>query len=183
MRPLLLVPALLACTLSAQAPAPTPAAQDLLAAAQNTAKTEHKAVLVAFHASWCSWCRRLEGVLNRPAVKAVMDRHFVIQWLTVQERGPKQDLNNPGAAELYQKWTQGVPSGIPFYVVLDPQGAPRSSSIRALAAGAAPANLGYPGSSAEIEIFISFLKDGAPGLSAADSAVLRAELEAAKPKG
>lgn len=179
MRPTLLLPALLACSLAAQ----TPSAQDLLAKAQVAAKPGHKAVLVAFHASWCSWCRRLEGVLQRPAVKPIIDRHFVLQWLTVQERGPKKDLDNPGAAELYQQWTKGAKAGIPFYLVLDAQGGVRSSSIRALTPGAEPANLGYPGTAEEIKAFLALLKDGAPGLTSAELDTLAQELDAAKPKG
>lgn len=160
---------------------PQPAAE-LIAGALAAAKPANKTVLVSFHASWCSWCRRLEGVLARPAVKEIMDRHFVVQWLTILERGPKQELDNPGAAELYQKWTAGVKTGIPFYLVLDAKGDMRSSSIRSLAPGAPADNIGYPGSPEEIKGFIALLKEGAPSLTDAETATLYAELDAAKPK-
>ena len=158
------------------APAP---AKDLIAAAVTAAKPGNRTVLVAFHASWCSWCKRLEGVLAKPAVKEIMDRHFVTQWLTIQERGEKKVLDNPGAAELYQQWTGGGKSGIPFYLVLDAKGAMVSSSIR----GAQPENIGYPGTASEINSFIGLLKDGAPSLSQAESEILFREFDAAKPKG
>jgi thiol-disulfide isomerase/thioredoxin len=176
--PALLV-ALAAPVLHAEA-RPQPAAE-LLAAAR--AAAQDKTVLVAFHASWCSWCKRLEAVLARPAVKEILDRHFVTLWLTIQERGPKQDQDNPGAAELYQTWTGGAKAGIPFYLVLDAKGAPRSTSIRPITPGTAPGNIGYPGSPDEITAFLSLLKDGAPGLTAAELAILARELDAAKPKG
>jgi thiol-disulfide isomerase/thioredoxin len=178
MRPLVLLPALLAFSLAAEAP---PSAEAILQKAQAAANASHRTVLVAFHASWCSWCRRLEATLNRPAVKEIMNRHFVIQWLTVQERGPKKELDNPGAAELYQKWTAGAKAGIPFYLVLDAKGQMVSSSIRALKPGAEAGNMGYPGSPEEIQGFLALLKDGAPALTPTETDTLTRELDAAKP--
>ena len=175
------IPAILMILAAAPAlPAQTPApARELIASAR--AAAQDKAVLVAFHASWCSWCRRLEATLNRPAVKTIMDKHFVIQWLTIQERGPKAALDNPGAAELYATWVGGADAGIPFYGVLDAKGGLASSSIRPLKPGAPAGNLGYPGSPEEIQAFLGLLKDGAPSLTAAELAILGRELDAAKP--
>ena len=157
--------------------APIPAILMILAAAP----AQDRTVLVAFHASWCSWCRRLEATLNRPAIKAIMDKHFVIQWLTIKERKEKAVLDNPGAAELYAKWVGGADAGIPFYGVLDAKGAMFSSSIRSPKPGLPAENLGYPGSPEEIKAFLDLLKDGAPSLTPAELAVLAQELDAAKP--
>ncbi|BDU77748.1 thioredoxin family protein [Mesoterricola sediminis] len=181
MNPRILLVPVLAATLPAFAAEPARPAQELLDAARKAAAPD-RAVFVAFHASWCSWCRRLEGVLARPEVKAVLDRHFVVQWLTVQERGEKKLLDNPGAAELYARWTGGAPSGIPFYGILDAQGTLKGTSLRVLEAGKAPENLGYPGSDAEIGQFLAFLKEGAPKLTAAEAEVIRGALDAAKPR-
>lgn len=166
----------------AQAPAKAPSAAELLAPAEGAAAKGDRAVLVAFHASWCKWCRRLEGTLARPAVKEVLDRHFVVQWLTVLERGAAKDQENPGAADLYAAWTGGVPSGIPFCAVLDAQGRVKGTSIRAAAPGEKPGNLGYPGAPGEIQAFIALLRDGAPALTAAEAATLQREFEAAAPR-
>ena len=175
------IPAILMILATAPAlPAQTPPpAQELLAAAR--AAAQDKTVFVAFHASWCSWCRRLEATLNRPAVKTIMDKHFVIQWLTIKERKEKAVLDNPGAAELYAKWVGGDNAGIPFYGVLDAKGEMFSSSIRAPKPGAPAENLGYPGDPEEIRAFLDLLKDGAPSLTAAELATLGQELDAAKP--
>lgn len=176
----LLVPVLTAALPAQAAETPRPAAELLTEA--RAAAGKDRAVLVAFHASWCSWCRRLEGVFNQPEVKAVLDRHFVIQWLTIKERGEKKALDNPGAAELYAKWTCGVPSGIPFYGVLGAGDTLKTSSIRVLEAGKAPENLGYPGSPADIRIFLDLVREGAPKLTQAEAAVLEKALLAAMPK-
>ncbi len=180
MRRLLMLPAALTVLAAAPAPQARPASE-LIQEALSTAKPGGRTVLVAFHASWCSWCRRLEGVLAKPAVKEVMDRRFVTLWLTIMERGPKQELDNPGAADLYQRWTGGAKAGIPFCLVLDGKGDLKASSIRPLSPGAAAENIGYPGSPDEIKAFVALLREGAPAMTDAEAAVITRELDAAKP--
>ena len=176
-----LLPAVLVLLCAAPAWSATPPATELLAAAQAAARPDRK-VLVLFHASWCSWCRRLEGVMTQPDVKEILDRHFIVQWLTIQERGSKQELDNPGAAGLYRTWTGGAKAGIPFYGVLDAKGAMTASSIRALTPGAPAENLGYPGTPEEIKAFLGLLQEGAPRLTPAEVQTLASALDAAKPK-
>jgi hypothetical protein len=158
-------------------------ARELLESARTAATNGNRSILVAFHASWCPWCRRLEATLARPAMKEIMDRHFVTLWLTVRERGAMKELENPGAADLYMEWAGGdAKAGLPFCAALDGRGALRGTSIRPLAPGARAENLGYPGSPDEIKAFLGLLKEGAPSLSDPERDILRDELEAARPR-
>jgi hypothetical protein len=165
----------------AQAPRQPRPASELLAAARESARGD-RAVLVAFHASWCGWCRRLEATLERPALRKVLDRHFVVQWLTVKERPALKDHENPGAAELYAQWTGGQEAGIPFCAVLDAKGALLGTSICSVTPGAKAGNIGYPGSPDEIKAFVALLGKGAPSLTPEETATLVKELQAAAPK-
>jgi thiol:disulfide interchange protein len=158
-------------------------ATDLIQQAQVQAAASGKQVFVAFHASWCSWCKRLDKVLGQPEVKQVMDRHFVFQGLSALEAPATKDRENPGANALYHEWTKGKEEGIPFYGFLDGKGKLLATSIRPLKASAAAENIAYPGSAEEIDAFLGLLKEVAPSFTGEELATLRKAFDEAKPKG
>ncbi|MDR0499179.1 MAG: thioredoxin family protein [Holophagales bacterium] len=153
-------------------------AQGLVTKAVKEATATKRKALIAFHASWCSWCKRLEAVLDRPEVKSVIDRYFVVQWLTVNEKGEKKILENPGSDKLLAEWTNGVSSGIPFYVLLDSSEKLITSSIQSVKPSEKPENIGFPGKEEERKAFIAFLKTGAPNMSASDEMAIIGGFEA-----
>jgi thiol-disulfide isomerase/thioredoxin len=159
----------------AEQPVPAP---DLVTKAVKNAASTNKKTIVAFHASWCGWCKRLESFLDMPDVKPIIDRHYSVLWLTILERGEKKALENQGADAFFAKWTDGEKTGIPFYVVLDSNERLLASSSRPLKPGDKPGNIGFPGNDEERKAFISFLKIGAPNITALEEATLAKGLEA-----
>ena len=147
-------------TSDAQPAQPLPAAQ-LMASAQAQAGKEHKNILVMFHASWCGWCKKLEGVMDKPEYKKLFADNYVIVPLDVSENGPKKALENPGADKVMADLS-GAKSGLPFYAFLDAKGKKLADSNVMPGKNGTMDNIGYPGSGAEIAAFDDLLKKTAP---------------------
>jgi len=162
------------CAQVAEKPAPAP---ELVTKFVKNAAAADKKTIVAFHASWCGWCKRLESYLEMPDIKPIIDKYYSVLWLTVNERESNKALENPGADSFLKKWTNGVNTGIPFYVVLDSKEEVLASSILPLKPGDKPGNIGFPGDETERKAFISFLKIGAPRITVPEEAALLKGLE------
>ncbi len=161
---------------SAHTQTPTPA-KTILDAALKEASTSRKNVFLIFHATWCSWCKRLDAALTDPEVKKVIDENYVVTHLDVLERGEKiQSVENPGGVEI-MKNLGGEKSGLPFYVILDPQGEKLADS------NVMPekSNIGFPGSPEEIAAFEKILKETAPHMTEQQRAVIAKHLGVKQP--
>src|SRR4051794_35444307 len=77
-----------------------PTADSLLSKAQAQAQTEHKNVLVIFHASWCGWCKRLDTFLADKTMGDLITDNFVVLHLDVLESPEKKSLENAGGEML-----------------------------------------------------------------------------------
>lgn len=140
----------------AQAP---PSADDVLKEAYQQATKENKNVFIIFHASWCSWCHKMDKSMNDPACKKFFDDNYITRHLVVHESKDKQALENPGAKELMIKYN-GDGQGIPFWLIFDKDGNLLSDS-RMREKGEGPEkgnNSGCPASEKEVTFFISVLK-------------------------
>ena len=124
----------------------------LLEKASAQAKKENKKVFVMFHASWCSWCKKMEANMKDESVKAYFDKNYVFAFLTVQERGDKKNLENPGAEEILEKY-KATKSGIPFWQIYDADGKLLADSFDAKGQ-----NLGCPATKEEVAEFTDKLK-------------------------
>ncbi len=144
----------------AQSSTPEPAKQILDKAVQQ-AQSSHRNVFLIFHASWCSWCKKLEAALSNPDVKKVIDQNYVVTEIDVMERGTKKDsLENPGGEEILKKFG-GEKSGLPFYVVLSGKGKKIGDSNMM----PGQTNIGYPGAKEELAAFDTLLKQTAPRMT------------------
>jgi thioredoxin-related protein len=152
-------------------------AEGILTSALQQADASQKNVLLLFHASWCGWCKRLDAILEDPAVKEAMEENYVIARLDVLESGGKvETLENPGGKEIMKK-LGGEQSGLPFYVFLDAKGKKLADS------NVMPKNqnIGYPGSVEEIAAFENLLKKTALHMTESQRAAVVALLKTKAP--
>jgi thiol:disulfide interchange protein len=153
----------------AQASAPTsPAAMAVYQKAK--AAAGKRSVFLAFHASWCVWCRALEKLILLPTTKPVFDRYYEVAWLTVDERSSRKSLENPGADELRTR-IGGDGVALPFYAVVDPKGSVVATSVRRGLDGKKE-NIGFPGTPDEVEDFLALFRAGAPDLTESEEKAL-----------
>ena len=123
----------------------------VLEKAMAQAKKEKKNVFVMYHASWCSWCKKMEANMQNETVKPFFDKNYVTTFLTVQERKDKS-LENPGADEILKKY-KADNSGIPFWQIYDADGKLLADSFDLKGQ-----NLGCPATKEEVAEFTDKLK-------------------------
>jgi thiol-disulfide isomerase/thioredoxin len=171
----------LTLTVHAQPPA---SADAVVKAACKEAAASHKKVFLLFHASWCGWCHRMDSIMAAPVCKPLFDGQYIITHLVILENGDKQALDNPGAMDLYNKYADAKTSGIPFFLIINPDGTVVQDS-RIKPEGAAPgstgANTGCPDSEAELAYFVRVLHETS-SLSDAQIETIRAEFARHKNK-
>jgi hypothetical protein len=121
---------------------------------------ENKKIILIFHASWCGWCKKMTASLNDPTCKQMIDDHYVTVYLDVLERPGKEDLQNPEAMDVLKQYN-AVTAGLPFWLVLDANGATLADS-EMKPAGATTAkpedNVGCPTEDNEVAYFTKILK-------------------------
>ncbi|TDW96511.1 thioredoxin family protein [Dinghuibacter silviterrae] len=143
------------------APAP-PSADSVLAAAYREAAATHRKVFVIFHASWCGWCHRMDSIMKAPVCQPLFEKNYVVTHLVILETGSKAALVNPGAMELYTKYAGAQGQGIPFFLIINPDGTVLQDS-RIKPEGAAPGswgnNTGCPDSDEELTYFVRLLHE------------------------
>jgi len=123
----------------------------VLEKAMAQAKKEKKNIFVMYHASWCSWCKKMEANMQNETIKPFFDKNYVTTFLTVQERKDKS-LENPGADEILKKY-KADNSGIPFWQIYDANGKLLADSFDLKGQ-----NLGCPATKEEIAEFTDKLK-------------------------
>lgn len=128
--------------------------------AYKLASKEGKSVMIVFHASWCGWCKKFEASVNDSSCKDFFEKHFIIRYLDILERGDKKSLETPEAIDVYNKYG-GQNGGIPFFLIFDKKRTLiADSKIKAKGDGPEkPAqNMGCPATEDEAAAFIKILE-------------------------
>lgn len=146
-----------------------PSADAVLKTGLASAKKENKVVFLAFHASWCGWCKKLDGFLNAPTIKPIVERRMQVVWIDCLERPNKKSLENAGWEKMMDEF-KAKEAGLPSFFILDSSGKTLASSIREK-----EGNTGYPGEKDEIEHFLNMMKSAK--LSASELTTVKAKLE------
>lgn len=131
-------------------------ANNIMAEAYKVANKEGKSVMIVFHASWCGWCKKFEASVTDPSCKEYFDKHFVIRYLDIQERGDKKSIENPGAIEIFNK-NGGDGGGIPYFLIYDKNKNLISDSKMSAGDGKPKQNIGCPATEEEAAAFIAIL--------------------------
>jgi len=139
---------------------PLPATKVLDQACAQAAK-ENKKVMIIFHASWCGWCHRMDSIMNMPETRAFFTDNFVIEHLVVMESKGKENLENPGSADMMKKYN-GAGTGIPYWLIFSSKGKlladSRMPSTDKKTGKKIKANVGCPAQADEVDYFIGLLK-------------------------
>ena len=142
--------------------------------AYKLASKEGKSVMIVFHASWCGWCKKFEASVKDPSCKDFFEKHFIIRYLDILERGDKKTIENPEAIEVYNKYG-GQDGGIPFFLIFDKNRTLLSDS-KIRAAGDGPEkplqNMGCPATEDEVASFIKILEKAAKVSDAEKTAIM-----------
>ena len=134
-------------------------AEKIRDAAIKQAKKEDKLVLLVFAVHDQSWCDLLDAYHADRAVRGVLDKHFVLRRIDVEE---------PGGTEMYLERGQ---RGFPAFSILDVNGKVISDS------GQNGQNFGFPNNDEQVDQYIAALTAACPQLSEQDIVVLRQRLE------
>jgi thiol-disulfide isomerase/thioredoxin len=137
-------------------------ADEQLSAALARGQQEHKPVLLRFGAPWCGWCHKMDAWQEQPEVARRIDASLVCVKVDIERAVGGQALSK----------TFGAEGGIPWFAILDDQGAPLITSV------GAKGNVGFPSQDEEIAHFESMLVQAVPKLSESDRTFLIESLKA-----
>lgn len=149
---------------------PQPDAAAKLAEERAAAAREGKHVLVSFYASWCGWCVPMNEVLEDRAVRTILERRYRLVHMRAIERSAARRAQQWVNADTIYRRYASEGDGLPFLVILNEDGTQLTSSR----SPTIDENIGFPTTAADFTWFDTMFRAGAPDLSDAELAVIRA---------
>jgi len=141
-----------------------PQAEAVIQAGLTQAKGSGKNVLLHFGAPWCGWCHKLEAWMARPEIAPILAKDFIDVKID-QDR-------TLGAEAVLKRYNPIAKGGIPWMVILSPEGQPLATS------NGPEGNIGFPAAPQEIKHFAAMLNASKKSLTDADITALEASLTA-----
>lgn len=150
-----------------------PDANTVIWNASKQAAREHKNVFAYFGASWCSWCRRTDGLLTNPQFKSKFIDSYVFAKITIRERNEKRALENAGWEGVLHKIRGSKDWDIPYFAMLDPKGKKLGDGLR-YEEGKIPNNGGFPHTGKEVDAFVDLIRKTGKAFTEKDLTQLKA---------
>ncbi len=126
------------------------------------AQAQNKKVFLHFGAPWCGWCHRLEDWSARPDIAPILAKDFIDVKIDVER--------TTGGKDALSRYNSNTDSGIPWFVILTPDGKPVITS------DGPKGNVGFPATDPEIDHFIAMMKKSTRTMSATEIDTLKATL-------
>ena len=76
------------------------------------AKADNKQLMIVFGANWCGDCKMLDGEFKKPALKALLDKNYIIVKVDVNRFNKNLDVVKP--------YGDVIKKGIPSIVIATP---------------------------------------------------------------
>ena len=154
---------------------PPTTAGDQVKQAIAAAGRDGKDVFLYFTAPWCPWCHRLGEFLARKDVAAILNDSFVIVAVDIER--------TRDGKEIMARYRGNDETGIPYFVILAPDGNGNGDTHKLADAIGPDGNVGFPVEPQEIDYFLTALRKGTD-ISTKEETTLRSEFKAVveKPK-
>jgi thiol:disulfide interchange protein len=140
------------------------AADDVLQKGLAAAQAKNKAVFLHFGAPWCVWCHRLEDWMDKPDIAAILGKDLVDVKIDIDRM--------TGAKSVLDRYNTAGGQGIPWYVVISPDGKPVVTS------DGPKGNIGFPATADEIAYFMQMMGKARKSMTPDDLKAIETSLKA-----
>ncbi len=142
-------------------------AQAVLSTALSRAKSESKNVFLYFTAPWCEWSRRMDDFLHTGKTAEVLSSVYVPLKVDIER--------TTDGKELAKTFGWNADTGVPFFVIADPNGSKLADSK------GTNGNIGFPSQPSDIIHFVTVVRKTAPALTPEQMGTLESAIQGPNP--